>query len=119
MAGLNGRRILVVEDEPIVAMMVEDMLEELGAIVVGPVSTVEAALALLDDGAIDAALLDVNLGEERSHGVGDALRARAIPFVFATGYGDPGHDGFADVPLVQKPYRQDQIEAVLAAAIGR
>lgn len=118
MNALAGKRILLVEDEPIVAMMVEDMLTELGAVVVGPASTLDRALALVEANDLDAALLDVNLGHERSHGVARLLAERGVPFVFATGYGDAGSDGFTDAPVIQKPYREEQLAAVLERAIA-
>lgn len=118
MTGLAGKRVLVVEDEPIVAMMIEDMLTEMGAEVVGPASTLDRALALAAANELDAALLDVNLGDERSHGVARLLAERKVPFVFATGYGDAGSDAFADAAVIQKPYREEQLAAVLERAVA-
>ncbi len=84
---LHDRRILVVEDEYLMAEELREALEDAGAHVLGPAPTVDAALRLLADGAApDAAILDVNLGGERSFPVADALAARGVPFVFATGY---------------------------------
>ncbi|HEX6011198.1 MAG TPA: response regulator [Geminicoccaceae bacterium] len=83
---LSGRRVLVVEDELIVAFLLEDMLAGLGCAVVGPAARVDQALALLDAEAIDAALLDVNLNGHKSYPVADALAARGVPFVFSTAY---------------------------------
>lgn len=118
MVPLNGKTILVVEDEVIVAMMVEDMLLELGASVVGPVATVELALRLVAEHRIDAALLDVNLNGQRSYPIADELRQRGIPFVFATGYGSPGYDTLDALNVVQKPYQIEQMEAALATAMA-
>src|SRR4051812_36415564 len=89
MEELQGLRVLVVEDETLIAMMIEDLLADMGCIVVGAAATIAQALALLADPAfqIDGALLDVNLGGEKVFPVADALAQRAIPFVFATGYG--------------------------------
>lgn len=113
---LEGKTILVVEDEPLVAMMVEDMLLELGAQVVGPASTLAQALALAESGDFDAALLDVNLNGERSDPVAALLRGRNIPYVFATGYG--AHDRLeGGAETLQKPYRQEQVAAALARAL--
>jgi CheY-like chemotaxis protein len=114
---LLGKRVLVVEDEPIVAMMLEDMLAALGAELAGSAASVEQALTLVERGALDAAVLDMNLNGERSHAVADALRRRAVPFVFATGYGSGVEEETAE-PLLQKPYRQDQLAALLGRAIA-
>jgi CheY-like chemotaxis protein len=112
-------RILVVEDEPIVAISLQDMLGDLGYDVVGPAFRVASALALAEAEAIDAAILDVNMAGEDSYAVAYALRARSIPYLFATGYGrqglEPGHD---DVPVLQKPYRESQVDAALKELLG-
>src|SRR5471032_1103864 len=84
--GLSGRRILVVEDEVMVAWALEDMLTGLGCAVVGPAARVKQALAMISAGAIDAAVLDVNLNGEKSYPVADALAVLGVPFVFSTGY---------------------------------
>lgn len=113
----SGRRCLVVEDEFLVAMLLEDTLRDLGFEVLGPVATCAAALALVRSasGALDAAVLDVNLGGERVYPVADALRERGVPFVFLTGYAEAELDGrFANVPVVQKPWLPITLEGVLA-----
>ncbi len=115
---LERKRILIVEDEPIVAMMLEDMLENLGAIVVGPASSVIEANALIARGLPDAAVLDLNLGGERSHAVARQLRDKGVPFVFATGHTLVGDVDFAEATCVQKPYRSEQIAAALARVLG-
>jgi DNA-binding NtrC family response regulator len=99
-------RILVVEDEALVAMLIEDELFELGFDVVGPAATVSHALALCHDERIDGAVLDVNLGGgQRSDSVADFLLSKRIPFVFVTGYGDAGVSvRFADRAVLQKPF---------------
>lgn len=84
---LAGRRVLVVEDEYFVAEELDLALQEAGAVVLGPVSSVGAALDLLErEAAADVAILDVNLGGERADAVADALDARGVPFLFTTGY---------------------------------
>jgi CheY-like chemotaxis protein len=84
---LQGLRVLVLEDETIVLLMIEDLLDDLGCHVVGPASTVPEALALAEAGGFDAALLDLNLGRgETSYPVADMLAARHVPFAFVTGY---------------------------------
>lgn len=91
---LRDRRILVVEDDYLVAQVLVDFLEEAGATVVGPVGWVDEALALIEASAagIDGAILDINLHGSRSYPVADALTGRSIPFIFATGYGSDALD---------------------------
>jgi CheY-like chemotaxis protein len=110
-------RILVVEDEAIVAMLLEDMLAELGYEVVGPVTRLDRALVLARDAPIDAAVLDVNLNGRDTYAVADALSARAIPFVFATGYGAKElAERFRGTPITQKPFHRDDLERALRVA---
>ena len=112
-----GTRVLVVEDESLVAMMLSDMLQDLGCTVVGPVGTRNGALALVASGAqLDLALLDVNLGGETAYEVADALAGRAVPYVFVSGYGRSGIDPqYGAAPILAKPFRP----AALALAISR
>ena len=106
-------RVLVVEDEPVVAMCLEDILDALGCIPVGPASRLSEGLALAENEALDAAILDINLAGERSTPIAEALRARGVPFAFASGYGTTP-DGFAGgAPLIEKPYGERAIEAAL------
>ena len=84
---LAGRTVLVVEDEAIIAVMIADVLNELGATVLGPAGSLQQALALADDPRIEAAILDVNLRGERVAPIAARLFDRGIPFAFATGYG--------------------------------
>jgi CheY-like chemotaxis protein len=109
-------RILVVEDEPLIAMMLEDFLDVLDREVAGTADSVATALAQIDDGtAIDAAILDVNLrGGEKSTPVAEALAARDIPFVFATGGTEEGVDErFRDRPRLTKPFTMDGVARAL------
>ena len=104
--GLYGLRVFVVEDEALVVMMLEDMLADLGCIIMGVAGTVAQALERVTNSTmIDAAILDVNLGGEKIYPVADMLTEREVPFVFSTGYG-PG-DLIARYPCSQtlaKPY---------------
>jgi two-component SAPR family response regulator len=111
-----GLRLLVVEDEALVAMLIEDILLDLDCVVIGPVGTVAQALALLHVEEIDGALLDVNLGGgERSYPVADALAARDVPFIFVTGYGETGVERrYAPVTVLQKPFDPRSLERVVA-----
>jgi CheY-like chemotaxis protein len=109
-------RILVVEDEMLVAMNIEDMLLELGHDVAGLASRLEPALALASEGRFDAAMLDVNLAGDPSFPVADLLAERKIPFLFATGYGRAGiEERFRHHPILQKPFRAAELAAALAS----
>jgi CheY-like chemotaxis protein len=97
----QGLRILVVEDEYLIAIELADWLQDAGAEVVGPVGTVSQAMSFIADpaGKLAAATLDINLGGARDFPVADALRAKGIPFVFCTGY---------DLQRIPQAYRQEQ-----------
>ena len=118
---LAGRRILVVEDEMMIAMLVEDMLTELGCSVVGPAHALAEALALAQsEPGLDAALLDVNLAGQPVFPVADALREKGVPAVFSTGYGDAGlRDIDRGSPVLQKPFRAGDLARALGEALGR
>lgn len=117
--GLKGRKVLVVEDEMMIAMLVEDMLADLGCEVVGPAHNVSGALDVVADAdPLDAALLDVNLGGQPVFAVADALRSRSVPIVFCTGYGDAGlREVDRGSPVLQKPYRASELADALSAAL--
>jgi CheY-like chemotaxis protein len=107
-------RVLVVEDEGLVAMMLEDLLDDLGCEVVCSASSVDQAMAWLRAGGqLDAALLDVNLGGEAVFPVAEALIGRGAPFAFNTGYGEAPDPRFRDAPLLSKPIRIERLVAVL------
>lgn len=106
---LNGRRILLVEDESLVAALAEDMLLDAGCEVLLAMC-LDDAMLLANDDEVELGILDVNLGAERSYPVADLLRARGTPFIFATGYGRAGLNGaYQDVPVLQKPYREEDL----------
>jgi len=117
MGRLSGKRILVVEDEALIAAMVEDMLVELGAVVVGPAATIERGLALATDEEFDAALLDVNIRAARIDPVAEVLRSRGIPVVFATGYGQSAFAQSPGAPVLEKPYTQEKLATALNEAL--
>jgi CheY-like chemotaxis protein len=118
---LRDRRILVVEDEYLIAINLQDALENAGSIVVGPVPSVDKALQAIDsESHIDAAVLDVNLGGALSYGVADKLIARKIPFVFTSGYEDNVlRSRYSGVKNCPKPYLFQAIEEALVEAISR
>ena len=111
-----GNRMLIAEDEALVAIMMEDMAVEFGWSVVGPFAKTAEALAAAEGDDIHAAVLDVNLGGESVYPVADALVARGVPFVFTTGYGAESIDGrFARTPILQKPIDRQLLEQVFSA----
>lgn len=119
MADLQGTRVLVVEDEAAIAMLLEDMLIDFGCEIVGPVARLAAALASVESEDFTIAILDVNLAGEPIYPMAEALARRGIPFVFSTGYGSTGiKDPFRDRPCVQKPYTQSELKRTLLAALG-
>ena len=110
-------RVLVVEDEAMVAMMLEDMLDDLGCRVVGPAASLAAGLELARSAPLDAAVLDVNLAGEKVFPIADALSERGVPFVYATGYGRAGlREEDTARPVVQKPYSTQDLARTLRAA---
>ena len=117
---LSARRVLLVEDEALVAMLLETILEDMGCVPVGPAGTVEEGLAMVADPApLDAALLDVNLAGHQVFPIAEALKARGVPFVFSTGYGESGlPDEWRGHPTVQKPFTESAIRAALMKAMG-
>lgn len=113
-AQLAGLRVLVVEDEMMVSMLIEDMLTDLGCSVVGPASRLDEAIELVKTREIDCAVLDVNLGGQPIFPLADLLRERGRPFAFATGYGDAGlRDVDRGSPVLQKPFREGDLVRVL------
>ncbi len=105
MRSLGNKTVLLVEDEALIGAMAVDMLEDLGATVIGPISSVAKALAMAKSDNFDVAVLDVNVRGERVDPVADALAERGIPVLLATGY------GVADkYSVIEKPYTQDKLE---------
>lgn len=108
-------RVMIVEDEGLVALLIEDLLTDLGCEVVASCDSIRSALEWLDRGGAppDGALLDVNLGGELVYPVAEILTARHIPFAFATGYGALPDGRFADVPVLAKPVNQAKLKDVV------
>lgn len=117
---LNGRRVLVVEDESLVAMLLETILEDMGCTPVGPASNIDDGEAMARDTTdLDAALLDVNVAGRQVFPVAEALMARGVPFVFSTGYGEGGlPDEWRGNPTIQKPFTESAVRDALMKAMG-
>lgn len=114
----KARRILIVEDEFLVAMSLEDLLTEMGHQVVGLASRLSEAMEFARESDFDFAVLDINIAGTQSFPVADILRERGIPFVFASGYGSAGLvDGYRNEAMLRKPYGHREIERSLEQAI--
>jgi PAS domain S-box-containing protein len=114
---VKGHRVMLVEDEALVAMMMRDSLVELGFSVLGPFSRAAEALACAAGDALDAAILDINLGGEPVYPVAERLARRGVPFVFITGYGSESIDPrFAHVPVLQKPIEREVLQGLFVSA---
>jgi CheY-like chemotaxis protein len=108
-----GNRVMIVEDEALVAMALRDALDELGFSVLGPFNRISEAMIALRNNRIDAAVLDVNLGGELIYPLADVLAADHVPFVFITGYGaEEIEPRYARVPVLQKPIEADALKSV-------
>jgi CheY-like chemotaxis protein len=109
------RRVLIVEDEVLIGMLLEDMLSDLGYELAATAARIDEASEIARDGQFDVAILDVNLNGEEVYPVAAILEARGIPFVFVTGYGEcglpPAHQ---NRPTLQKPFQQEMLERELA-----
>ena len=116
---LDGTRILILEDEPIIGLALEDMLQRQGAFVLFA-SGIEEACKLIAGEPVESAILDVNVHGAESYPVASLLTERRIPFIFATGYGDRSHPvEFAGIPTISKPYSADDIRKALDSASTR
>ena len=117
---LSNKKVLVVEDEMLVAMLIEDMLGELGCTAITVVADIESALNCIEFDVFDLVTLDLNLNGTRSFPVADCLMERRIPFAFSTGYaaGVVGA-GYGSSPILAKPYLPSQLEAVIADLLSR
>ena len=117
---LRERRVLLVEDEMIVAGMLRRMLIDLGYQVVGTATFVDEAIQMLEDSSIDAAILDINLEGEMSYKVADELTSRGIPFVFSTGYGAEGlPETYKSTQILKKPFRRSGLGDALASLLAK
>jgi DNA-binding response OmpR family regulator len=119
MSVFAGRRILLVEDSPVVAPFTADLVAELGCMVVGPAPNIASARALIETEGLDAALLDVHIRGERVFPMCDLLDRKGVPFALTSGYADwQVPDKWADRPRLQKPYRIDDVKAVLTELLA-
>lgn len=113
--GLAGKRVLVVEDEMLVSLLVEDVLSDAGCIVIGPFARLAPALVAARTEMVDVALLDVNIANEKVFPVAYVLEERGIPFLFVTGYGDSAlPKDHPDWEACSKPFQTQQLVAQLA-----
>ena len=117
---ISGRRVLIVEDESLVAMLLETILEDMGCVPVGPAATVDEGLDMATGHApLDAALLDVNVAGRQVFPIAEALKARGVPFVFSTGYGEGGlPDEWRGQATLQKPFTEAAVRDALMKAMG-
>ncbi len=112
-------RVLIVEDEAAVSILIEDMLLDLGVKIVGPASRLAAALQLAHETDLDAAIVDINIGGVHSYPVADVLRSRGIPVIFATGYGSSVlPERFRSCQTLHKPFDQHQFSHTLQTALA-
>jgi CheY-like chemotaxis protein len=112
-------KVLVVEDEMMIAMLIEDMLDEFGCKLVGPATNVPRALELIGKESIAVAVLDLNLDGKDTYAIADALQRKNVPFIFATGYGSTGlRQEYGNRPVLQKPFQARDLETALTEALN-
>jgi DNA-binding LytR/AlgR family response regulator len=119
---LANLAVLILEDEPLVSMLTEDMVTDLGGRIVGPFSRLDAARQHVESGGetCDLALLDVNVNGERSMAIAAMLQERQVPIVFCTGYDDSGiAEEWRSVPRLRKPFSYDDLLVATQQALGR
>jgi CheY-like chemotaxis protein len=113
----NCRRVLLVEDEALVAMMIQECLTEYGHSVVGPIGRAAEALAAAKQGEFDAAILDINLSDGMAYPVAEILSQRGVPFAFVTGYeADRVDERFSNVPVLQKPIERQMLQRLFVSS---
>lgn len=118
-ASIAGRRVLIVEDEALVVMMLEEMLRELGCVVTGTASQTDAAKEMLATSPCDCALLDIKLGSEPVYPLAELLAARDVPFIFVTGYDHPDVlPAFRNRPVLRKPFDLASLQQALVNALA-
>ena len=116
----GSKRVLVIEDELMIRMLLQDMLDDLGHTLAGEAGRIDEAVTLAKQAEFDIAILDVNLNGEPISPVVEVLVERGLPFVFATGYGQRGvPEPYRRTPTLQKPFQADALAKALAAAAPR
>lgn len=116
----SARRVLIVEDEMLIALMLQDMLQDAGMIIEGVANSLTAGLDLARTANAQLAILDVNLSGDEAYPIADVLRGRGIPFLFSTGYGAESlRADYATVPQLMKPFQQDLLRNAIEAALAR
>ena len=116
----EAKRVLIVEDEFLVAMLLEDLLTEMGHQVIGTFAQVDEAMKFANQADVNFAILDINLAGATSFPVAEILRRRGIPFLFASGYGSTGlASAFENELTLQKPYEPAELERAIAEASAR
>lgn len=115
---MTGKRVLIVEDEFLVAAMLEDELIDRGATIVGPAASLAEGMRLVERGGFDLAVIDWNLDGEHSTPIAEALREAGVPFVISTGYGMVP-PAFADCPLLAKPYDPADLVRLFGNLLGK
>jgi CheY-like chemotaxis protein len=117
---VTARSVLIVEDESLIAMMLEDFLDSMGHQIAGTCESVPEAMVRVGEGGFDVAILDVNLKGERIWPVADRLREMGIPYILATGgHIEPPPEAHADAPVLSKPFTIDAIEPALSEAFDQ
>lgn len=115
---LHGKKVLIVEDEALIAMLFEDILEDTACEIVGPAMNIRQAMELARAAEIDVAVLDVNLNGESSFPVAALLQSRGVPLVFSSGYGSQGlPPEWQDRPTLPKPFTSDEVVDTLARLV--
>jgi CheY-like chemotaxis protein len=113
------RKVLILEDEPFIAIMLEEELAAMGIHVIGPVNNLKSAIHLAETPDLDGALLDLNINGAYATDVADKLRLRGIPFVFVTGYEPPAGLRYREVPVLHKPFTQIELRTALLSLLDR
>jgi CheY-like chemotaxis protein len=115
----SNLKVMIIEDEGIVAMLLEDMLNSLGHEVVASASNIEGATKLVADAQIDLAILDVNLNGHHTYSIAETLTSRGIPFIFATGYGNAGlKSEWRAAKVLQKPFTERDLAQLIGQTVS-
>jgi DNA-binding response OmpR family regulator len=120
MAGTEPRRVLIIEDEMLIALMLQDMVSDAGFVVDGIATSLLAGIELARTADVHLAVLDINLNGEESYPIADILRARGVRMIFSTGYGAASlKPDYEFVPTLMKPYEQANLAAAIHAAFAK